>query len=426
MATQAHPDLILTRRHDGRARRLATCERLKSNDATRAIPVDLSHGADRHRCEGASLQGRRGRLHHQAVPDEELLARVGTHISLRREIEALASRSPTTSISSRNPRRAPFHRRDSPACGGCWNRIDAGGADRQHGLIEGETGRARSSWRADPRRQRPARARPLVKLTARRCRASWVESELFGHEKGAFTGAMQQRAVASSSRRRHAISRRGGRAAVDTQAKLLRVLQEREFERVGGSRSLQVDVRVIAPPTAIFRQVAAGRFRADLFSALNVFPIAVPPLRERRDDIRACCSILPQDRAKLGRALEGISPAFMERAKSYDWPGNIRELENVLSAHSDHVRRAAPRWKRCVRTGPGHGQAAPLVRATPAWKRWSASISGACWKTHVADRRRSRRRAHLGLNPSTLRGRLRSSASARALAVDPAVCGRRI
>jgi transcriptional regulator with GAF, ATPase, and Fis domain len=160
-----------------------------------------------------------------------------------------------------------------------------------------------------------------------------ISSELFGHEKGSFTGAMQRRLG------RFELADGGtifldevGDLPPDTQVALLRVLQEREFERVGGARPIQVDVRVIAATHRDLKTaIADGRFREDLFYRLNVFPIETPPLRERKDDILMLVEYFVQRYAKkAGKRIRTIEKRTLERLRAYDWPGNIRELQNVI------------------------------------------------------------------------------------------------
>jgi transcriptional regulator with GAF, ATPase, and Fis domain len=156
---------------------------------------------------------------------------------------------------------------------------------------------------------------------------------LFGHEKGAFTGAMQRRLG------RFELADGGtifldevGDLLPDTQVALLRVLQEREFERVGGARPIHVDVRVIAATHRDLRiAITDGRFREDLFYRLNVFPIEIPPLRERKDDILMLFEYFVQRYAKkAGKSIRTVEKTTLERLQAYDWPGNIRELQNVI------------------------------------------------------------------------------------------------
>jgi formate hydrogenlyase transcriptional activator len=156
---------------------------------------------------------------------------------------------------------------------------------------------------------------------------------LFGHEKGAFTGAITKRIG------RFELADGGtifldeiGEIPLDIQAKLLRVLQEREFERVGGQAPIKVDVRIIAATNRnLLYEVAEHNFREDLYYRFNVFPLNTPPLRERKDDIPLLVSFLIEKYAmKIGKKITGISAQAMARLQAYHWPGNIRELENVI------------------------------------------------------------------------------------------------
>lgn len=200
-------------------------------------------------------------------------------------------------------------------------------------LIQGETGTGKELITRAIHNLSPHKDRPLVKVNCGAISAGLVESELFGHEKGAFTGAVQQRIG------RFELANGGtifldeiGELPLDTQVKLLRVLQEGEFERVGGTKTIKVDVRVIAATNHnLMEAVKAGRFRSDLFYRLNVFPLGVPPLRERESDIPLLVNFFVNKYAKkLGKQLHSISKETMDRLMSYDWPGNIRELQNVI------------------------------------------------------------------------------------------------
>jgi formate hydrogenlyase transcriptional activator len=160
-----------------------------------------------------------------------------------------------------------------------------------------------------------------------------IESELFGHEKGAFTGALTRRVG------RFELANRGtlfldevGDLPQELQAKLLRVLQEGEFERVGGTQTLKVNVRLVAATNRDLRRaVDEGRFRADLFYRLNVFPIEIPPLRERVEDIpRLVRHFVMIYGSKMGRSIETIGQRVLGRLMAYHWPGNVRELQNVI------------------------------------------------------------------------------------------------
>jgi formate hydrogenlyase transcriptional activator len=200
-------------------------------------------------------------------------------------------------------------------------------------LIYGETGTGKELVaRAIHARSRRA-DRPLIKVNCAAIPAGLVESELFGHEKGAFTGALERRIG------RFELAHGGtifldevGELPVETQVKLLRVLQEREFERVGGSATLQADVRVIAATNRdLHKEIGEGRFRQDLYYRLSVFPLTLPPLRERPGDIELLAHYFLQRHARrLGREVSRISAASLEQLRAYAWPGNVRELENAI------------------------------------------------------------------------------------------------
>ena len=200
-------------------------------------------------------------------------------------------------------------------------------------LIYGETGTGKELIARAIHDRSTRKNRPLVKVNCSAISAGLVESELFGHVKGAFTGAFERRIG------RFELADGGtlfldevGELPLETQVKLLRVLQEREFEPVGSNRSVHVDVRIIAATNRNLREsISAGSFRSDLFYRLNVFPLEVPPLRERSTDIlQLAMFFLSRYSRNLGKRMEGISTAATERLIRYSWPGNIRELQNVI------------------------------------------------------------------------------------------------
>jgi PAS domain S-box-containing protein len=200
-------------------------------------------------------------------------------------------------------------------------------------LISGETGTGKELIaRAIHKHSRRAE-RAFVSLNCAATPPSLIASELFGHEKGAFTGAVQQR------RGRFELAHSGtifldeiGEIPMDTQLALLRVLQERQIERVGGSRAISVDVRVIAATNRdLVEAIAAGAFRSDLFYRLNVFPIAVPPLRKRREDIPILVEYFVKRFAeKMAKRIRRIDKRTLELCERYSWSGNIRELQNIV------------------------------------------------------------------------------------------------
>jgi transcriptional regulator with GAF, ATPase, and Fis domain len=200
-------------------------------------------------------------------------------------------------------------------------------------IVTGETGTGKELVaRAIHRRCRRS-SRAFISVNCAAIPRDLIASELFGHEKGAFTGALQRRLG------RFELAEGGtifldevGELPIETQIALLRVLQEHEFERVGGTRAIQTNVRVIAATNRNLQAaIAAGDFRIDLFYRLNVFPIEMPPLRERREDIPALVDyFIDRSAKKLGKNIRGVNSKTLELFQSYPWPGNIRELQNVI------------------------------------------------------------------------------------------------
>ena len=200
-------------------------------------------------------------------------------------------------------------------------------------LIAGESGTGKELI-AQAIHRRSHRSRfPFVRINCAAIPLSLIGSELFGYEKGAFTGADQRRAGRFESANHGTIFLDEiGDMPAETQVALLRVLQEREFERVGGNQPIPVDVRVIAATNCdLPAAIRAGSFRLDLFYRLNIFPIDVPPLRERREDILPLAKYFIELYAsKVGKRIRSIEKRTAQLFKSYSWPGNIRELQNVI------------------------------------------------------------------------------------------------
>jgi len=200
-------------------------------------------------------------------------------------------------------------------------------------LLTGESGTGKELIARSIHFNGARKSGPFVVLNCGALPEGVLESELFGHEKGAFTGAVRQR------KGRFELSHSGtlfidevGELSPTSQVRLLRVLQEREFERVGGDETIRVDVRIIAATNKELREeVRAGRFREDLFYRLNVVEIPVPPLRERREDIEPLAHFfLKRYGREMGKAVAGVSPLAVEILRRYEWPGNVRELENAM------------------------------------------------------------------------------------------------
>jgi transcriptional regulator with GAF, ATPase, and Fis domain len=200
-------------------------------------------------------------------------------------------------------------------------------------LLTGETGTGKELIARAIHLGSARKDRPLVAINCGAIPSGVVESELFGHEKGAFTGAIQRRVGRFELADRSTLFLdEVGELPLETQVKLLRVLQEQEFERVGSTRGQRVDVRIVAATNRdLETEVAEGRFRADLFYRLNVFPLWIPPLRERPDDIPLLVRhFLAQFQRKFAKPLREVTTASLMRLQEYGWPGNIRELQNVL------------------------------------------------------------------------------------------------
>ena len=387
------PDLILLDVMMGGIDGYETCRRLKAGEATRAIPVifltALGESFEKVRGFGA------GAVDYVTKPFdiEELLARIRAHLSLWRHVRG--ARQPGAAASAMVG--------ESRAMAAVKAKIAQVAATESTVLILGETGTGKELVAAAIHQGSRRNSGPLVKVNCAALPRDLVESELFGHEKGAFTGAAQQR------RGRFELAEGGtlfldevGELPPEAQAKLLRALQEREFERVGGTKTIRVDVRLVAATNRDLRQ----QVRPDLYYRLNVFPISMPPLRERRDDIPALVQHLAEKAArKLGRELEAVSPAFLARAAVHDWPGNVRELENVveraliMSGGSllDGTDVFMPLSSQTPTTGANETleamERAYIVRVLEA-TGWQVEGEGGAARV-------------LGLNPSTLRGRLR-------------------
>ena len=200
-------------------------------------------------------------------------------------------------------------------------------------LISGETGTGKELVARAIHKQSSRKDRPLVKVNCAALSASLIESELFGHEKGSFTGASARKIG------RFELADRGtifldeiGELPLGLQAKLLRIVQEGEFERLGSTKTIKVDVRILAATNRNLKaEVEKGAFREDLWYRLNVFPITVPPLRQRREDVPQLVEHFVNALSKkMGKSINAISSATSKRLQSYSWPGNVRELANVI------------------------------------------------------------------------------------------------
>lgn len=239
-------------------------------------------------------------------------------------------------------------------------------------LIEGETGTGKELIARAIHKRSRRYGRAFVSVNCAALPSSLISSELFGHEKGAFTGATQRR------QGRFELANSGtifldevGELPPDTQVALLRLLQEREFERVGGAQSIRLDVRIIAATNRDLRSaIATGTFRQDLFYRLNVFPIEVPPLRERTDDILMLVEYFVRRYAtRVGKNIRAIDKQTLNLLQSYDWPGNIRELQNVIERsmilNAGDIFSVDESWSREVTEGVFRLRASQRRKTSP-------------------------------------------------------------
>jgi formate hydrogenlyase transcriptional activator len=272
-------------------------------------------------------------------------------------------------------------------------------------LILGETGTGKELIADVIHNLSPRKERPLFTVNCAALPANLIESELFGREKGAFTGADARRIgrfeVANGST---LCLDEIGELPLELQAKLLRVIQHREFERLGSSHTIKIDVRIVATTNRdLTEEVRQGRFRQDLFYRLNVFPITVPPLRQRKDDIPLLVgSFIERFSRKLGRQITSISKETMQILQNYPWPGNVRELESII--------------ERAVILSPG-----PVLQLVDKLKISSPPISAAVRTLEETERNQIMKileetgwrieghdgaAAILGIHASTLRARM--------------------
>ncbi len=289
-------------------------------------------------------------------------------------------------------------------------------------LIQGETGTGKELVARAIHQLSPRRERLLVSVNCAALAPGVVQSELFGHEQGAFTGAMRRRPG------RFELAHQGtlfldeiGELPLETQVMLLRALQERVVERVGGSEPMAVDVRVIAATHQdLTLAIKKGRFRDDLYFRLNVFPIQLPPLRERRDDIPDLANhFLHHLGRRMNRPVEHIDPTTMKLLRDYHWPGNVRELENLIEraliVSTSTTLSMEPHWLAPVSMAGSVG----ANDSTLAGIERSAIVE-ALTRCHGRIYGPRGAAVTLGLRPTTLYGKMRKLGIARSSSADGA------
>lgn len=364
-ARLAHPDLILLDVMMPGMDGFETCRRLKHDETLKTTPVlfmtALSETIDK--VNGFNM----GAVDYITKPFQlqEVISRINTHLELRRlqreleetnarlearvaerteslakalkEVEQLKNRLQAENTYLREEIRQTMNFEEivsqSKAFGQVLRQVEQVAPTQTTVLILGESGTGKELLARAVHNHSSRKNRSLVKINCAALPATLIESELFGHEKGAFTGATAQKIG------RFELADGGtifldeiGELPLELQPKLLRVLQEGEFERVGGSKTLRVNVRVVAATNRdLEKEVAEGRFREDLYYRLHVFPILSMPLRERTEDIPLLVSHFCKKHGPgIGRQIDVIPPDVIDTLKDYHWPGNIRELENVI------------------------------------------------------------------------------------------------
>ena len=350
----------------------------------------------------------------------DLMAVAIRHVEQRRELESLRLETRFAGRMADDLDANDFEDivGDSPALRVALSRVLEVASTDASVVLLGETGTGKELFARALHNRSSRRGQPFVRVNCAALPPTLIESELFGHERGAFTGAVSMR------QGRFELAHRGtifldeiGDLAADIQAKLLRVLQEGEFERVGSSQTRKVDVRVVAATHHdLDAAVREGRFRVDLFYRLNVFPIVLPPLRERIEDIpRLVWFFINQRQRALNRRFTRIPAPVMTALQEHAWPGNVRELENVIERAMIHstgdtlVLDDGPGLK--VWSSPHEGSTLQDVERRHielALRRCSWRINGSGNAAEV-----------LGLHPNTLRFRMKKLGIRRPAAVAP-------
>ncbi len=292
------------------------------------------------------------------------------------------------------------------------NRVDEVAQTGTTVLVQGETGTGKELIARAIHDRSNRSAKPFIKVNCAALPSNLVESELFGHERGAYTGAENLR------KGRFELADGGtllldevSEMPLETQAKLLRVLQDSTFERVGGSQTIKVDVRVIAASNRdLNAEIVAGRFRSDLFYRLNVYPLTIPPLRKRREDIPLLAEhFIPMIASRIGKHIDQVPVQVMEELTTYNWPGNVRELKNVIEraiiTATKSVLLLPSKLAQPANSEPEKSDSTPkLTTLDEAQRQHILDVLKATnWRINGP----KGAAAILGINPSTLRSRIK-------------------
>ncbi|ETW94449.1 MAG: transcriptional regulator [Candidatus Entotheonella factor] len=335
-----------------------TCSRLKNNPDTKDIPVIFMTALADTLDKVKGFEAGAVDYVTKPIEPEEVSARVKTHLTIQRlqaelreanafleqrvaertaELEALKNRLQDENVYLQEEIKLQHNFEEiisqSDAYKKVLNQVEQVAATDATVLILGETGTGKELIARAIHTISARKDRPLIKVNCAALPTTLIESELFGHEKGAFTGALARRNGRFELADRETIFLDEiGDLPLELQAKLLRALQEGEFERLGGAQTIRVDVRVIAATNRNLEQaIKDGNFREDLYYRLNVFPITLPPLRERPEDIPLLVRFFVNKFSKkLGKQIDAIPRNVMTALRTYRWPGNVRELENLV------------------------------------------------------------------------------------------------
>ena len=422
MVQERPPDLILLDIMMPGMDGIETCRRFKEDEATRRIPIifmtalsDVENKIDAFKAGGVDYVTKPFQV-------EEVLARVRAQIELVQTQKQLAERNSELEEEIEKHRSArqtiEVLREEietelkfeevvgkSAALVDALKLVEQVAATDVTVLIQGDTGTGKELFARAIHARSPRGKGPLIKLNCAALPRDLIESELFGHEAGAFTGATKRR------KGRFELADGGtlfldevGELSAEAQAKLLRVLQEHELERVGGTDSLKVDVRVVAATNKDLRQaIDKDDFREDLYYRLNVFPITVPTLRERTGDVALLAEhFMNASAAKLGKSFSEIESASMKNLEGYHWPGNVRELQNVIDRAVVLSREPVLQISDVLAREPG----TDAMTGTLEEVEYN-HILGILEQTKWVIEGEQGAAKHLGLNPSTLRGRMR-------------------